>query len=150
KSYDAAVAYLNHATDYSKPEAFRDAAPIVIKLEPTGTNADTARRLFVVAGHFKDNALATQAWAWTKKMFDKYGYDNSSAAAMGDTFTALGMKAEAKECWERALTGNPDASDYLQCGQRLVALQPDAQKPAFIDTLVAKDSGWHFGFAVMR
>ena len=150
QSYDAAVAYLNAATDYPKPESFRDAAPLLLKLEPTGTNSDTARRLLIVAGHFKDNAVATQAWAWTKKMFDKHGYDNGSAATMGDTFTALGMKAEAKECWERALTGNPDTQDYLQCAQRSVALLPDAQKPAFIDTLLAKDSGWHFSFAVMR
>ncbi len=150
QSYDAAVAYLNHATDYTKPESFRDAAPILLKLEPTHTNTDTARRLLVVAGHFKDNAVATQAWAWTKKMFDKFGYDNGSASAMGDTLTALGMKAEAKECWERALTGNPDTADYVQSASRLVALLPDAEKPKFLDTLVAKDSGWHFSLAVMR
>ena len=150
KSYDAAVAYLTYATDFAKPEAFRDAAPTLIKLEPTAANTDVARRLLTVAAHFKDNAVAAQAWAWTKKMFDKFGYDNASASTMGDTLAALGMKAEAKECWEKALTGSPDTQDYLQCAQRLVALLPDAQKPAFIDTLVAKDSGWHFSFAVMR
>ena len=150
KSYDAAVAYLQHATDYTKPASFRDAAPLLLKLEPTSANSDLARRLLVVAGHFKDNVVATQSWTWTKKMFDKFGYDNGSAASMGDTLTALGLKVEAKECWERALTGNPDTHDYLQCATRLVALQPDAQKPAFIDTFLAKDSGWHFSFAVMR
>ncbi|MBM3982277.1 MAG: tetratricopeptide repeat protein [Planctomycetes bacterium] len=149
-SFDAAVAYLQHATDFTKPAEFRAAAPLVLKLEPTGANSDTARRLFLAAGHFKDNAVATQAWAWTKKMFDKHGYDNGSAATMGDTLTALGMKAEAKECWERAMTGNPDTHDYYQCAHRLIALQPDAQKPAFIDALVAKDSGWHFSFATTR
>lgn len=150
KSYDAAVACLQHATDFAKPAQFRDAAPVLLKLEPTGTSSDVARRLLVVAGHFKDNAVATQSWAWAKKMFDKFGYDNGSAATMGDTLTALGLKAEAKECWERGLTGSPDTQDYLQCAARLVALQPDAQKPAFIETLLAKDSGWHFSFAVMR
>ncbi len=150
KSYDAAVAYLSHATDYVKPEAFRDAAAHLLKLEPTHTNTDTARRLISVAGHFKDNAMAAQVWAWSKKMFEKFGYDNGSAGSMGDTFTALGMKAEARECWERGLTGNPDSQDYLQCAQRLVALAPDAEKAKLIDTLVAKDSGWHFSFSVMR
>jgi TolA-binding protein len=150
KSYDAAVAYLQYVTDFAKPEFYRDAAATVLKLEPTGASSDTARRLIAVAGHFKDNAVATQAWAWTKAMFDKHGYDNGSAGSMGDTFAALGMKAEAKECWERALTGSPDTHDYLQCAQRLIALQPDAQKPAYIDTLVAKDSAWHFSFAAAR
>ncbi|MCE9567709.1 MAG: tetratricopeptide repeat protein [Planctomycetes bacterium] len=151
KSFDAAVAYLNHATDYAKPDAFRAAAPVVLAMEPPGTYTDTARRLFVVSGHFKDNAVATQTWAWTKKMFEKHGYDNSSAAGMGDTMAALGMKAEAKECWDKALTGNPDTQDYVQCASRLLALQPDdAAKIAFLGTLLAKESGWHFSFAMWR
>lgn len=150
KSFDAAVAYLNHATDFNKPEHFRDAAAALLKLEPTAASSDVARRLLVVAGHFKDNAVATQAWAWAKAMFAKHGYDNGSATTMGDTLTALNMKAGAKECWEKALTGNPDTHDYWQSAVRLVALQPDAQKPQFIDTLVAKESGWHFSFATMR
>lgn len=102
KSFDAAAAYLNWATDYVKPDAFRDAAPVLLKLEPTGIQTDLSRRLFTVAAHFKDVQLATQAWAWTKKMFEKYGYDNGSAAGMGNVFTALNMKAEAKECWDCA------------------------------------------------
>ena len=82
KSYDAGVAYLTSATDYAKPEAFRDAAPVLLKLEPTGVSTDMSRRLLTVAAHFKDNALATQSWVWTKKMFDAFGYDNASAATM--------------------------------------------------------------------
>ncbi|MFM8272808.1 MAG: tetratricopeptide repeat protein, partial [Gemmata sp.] len=150
QSYDAAAAYLQYATDYAKPDAYREAATGLLKLEPTGTSTEAARRLFTVAGHFKDNATATQAWAWTKKMFDKFGYDNSHAAAMGDALAALNMKAEAKECWERGMTGSPDTQDYYQCAQRLIALLPDAEKPKYTDTLLAKDSGWHFSFAVTR
>lgn len=150
KSYDAAAAYLNHATDFVKPEAFRDAAAVLLKLDPTHTNTDHARRLFTVAAHFKDAALGQQAWAWTKKMFDKFGYDNSSAAGIGDTLTALNLKAEAKECWEKALAGNPDTSDFQQCASRLVALLPEPERPKFLDTLIARDSGWHFHFAVSR
>lgn len=150
QSYDAAATYLNAATDFNKPEAFREAAPLVLKLEPTGSNSDLARRLMSVAGHFKDVALAQQAWAWTKKMFDKYGYDNGSASGMGDVLTALNLKAEAKECWEKALTGNPDTSDFQQCAFRLVALLPEAERPKFLDTLLARDTGSQFSFAVAR
>ncbi|HEV3383313.1 MAG TPA: hypothetical protein VG097_00790, partial [Gemmata sp.] len=150
KSFDAAAAYLNWATDYAKPDAFRDAAPFILKLEPTAINTDIPRRLFIVAGHFKDVALAQQTWAWTKKMFDKFGYDNSYATGMGDVFTALNLKAEAKECWDRSLSGNTDTQDYWQSAVRLLALLPDLEKPKFLDTLVAKDSGWHFTFAVSR
>jgi TolA-binding protein len=151
KAFDPAAVYLNHATDFNKPDAFRAAAPVVLALEPTALNTDLARRLFTAAGHFKDNAVATQAWAWTKKMFDKHGYDNGNATTIGDTLAALGLKAEAKECWERALTGNPYSQDYVQCASRLLALQPDdAAKATFIDGLLAKESGWHFSFAVWR
>ncbi len=151
KSFDAATAYMSHATDFAKADAFRAAAPVVLAMEPPVTNTDMSRRLFIVAGHFKDNAVAIQTWAWTKKMFDKTGYDNNSATSMGDTLTALNMKAEAKECWEKALTGNPDTQDYVQSASRLLALQPDdATKAAFINTLLAKESGWHFSFAVWR
>ncbi|MFO0823166.1 MAG: tetratricopeptide repeat protein, partial [Gemmataceae bacterium] len=150
KSYEAAAAYLYHATDFNKPDAFRAAAPVVMQREPTGTNGDLARRLFTAAGHFKDNAVAQQAWAWTKQMYEKHGYDNNSATSIGDTMMALGMKAEAKECWEKALTGNPDTGDFVQSASRLLALQPDAEKAKVIDTLLAKDSGWHFSFATWR
>ena len=150
KSFDAAVAYLSHATDFVKPDAFRDAAPIAIKLEPTGINTDLSRRLLVVAVHFKDVALGQQSWAWTKKMYDKFGYDNGTATGIGDSLTALGLKVEAKECWDKALTGNPDTSDYSQCASRLLALLPDPQKPTFLDAMIGKDSGWNFSFAVQR
>ncbi|MBA4186723.1 MAG: hypothetical protein C0467_01770 [Planctomycetaceae bacterium] len=151
KSFDAAAAYLYHATDFNKADAFRAAAPVVLKMEAPSTNTDVARRLFIVAGHFKDNAVATQTWAWTKAMFAKHGYDNSSATGMGDTLTALNMKAEAKECWDRSLTGNPDSQDYVQSASRLLGLLPDdAAKAAFITMLLAKESGWHFSFAVWR
>ncbi|HEX3151825.1 MAG TPA: tetratricopeptide repeat protein [Gemmataceae bacterium] len=150
KSFDAAVAYLNHATDYAKPESFRDAAPIVLKLEPTSTNTDVSRRLFTVAVHFKDVALAQQTWAWSKKMFDKFGYDNNSANTMGDSLTALNLKAEAKECWDKALTGNPDTTDFQQSAFKLFALLPDPEKPKFLDAMLLRDSGWHFSFATAR
>ncbi|HEY3789241.1 MAG TPA: tetratricopeptide repeat protein, partial [Urbifossiella sp.] len=150
KSFDAATAYLTLATDFAKPEAFRDAAPFVLRLEPTATNTDLTRRLLIVAVHFKDLALGQQTWAWSKKMFDKTGYDNSSAMTIGDSLTALGLKNEAKECWDKALTGNPDSTDFAQCATRLLALLPDPQKPTFLETLVARDSGWHFSFAAQR
>src|SRR4029077_18873373 len=69
KSLDAATTYLAAATDYVKPEDFRAAAPLVLKLEPTASNSDISRRLMIVAAHFKDVALAQQTWVWTKKMF---------------------------------------------------------------------------------
>ncbi|MCE9534338.1 MAG: tetratricopeptide repeat protein, partial [Planctomycetes bacterium] len=150
KSFDAAAAYLTSATDYVKPEPSRDAAAVILKMEPTSTVPDLSRRLLTVAVQFKDNALAQQAWTWSKKMFDKYGYDNTSASGMGDSFTTLNLKAEAKECWEKALTGNLDTNDAYQSALRLLALQPDADKPKFLDTLVAKDSAYHFSFAVAR
>jgi len=149
-SFDAATTYLAAATDFVKPDAFRDAATLMLKIEPTSTSTDVSRRLMQVATHFKDVALAQQTWAWSKKMFDKFGYDNSSATGVGDTLTALNLKVEAKECWDRSLTGNADSSDYVQSATRLVALVPDAEKPKYLDTLVAKDSGWHFSFAVGR
>ena len=127
--------------------SLRDAAPIVLKLEPTSTSTDVSRRLFTVAVHFKDVALAQQTWAWSKKMFDKFGYDNNAASAMGDSLTALNLKVEAKECWDKALTGSPDTTDFSQSAYRLLALLPDPQKPAFLDTLIARDSGWNFSFA---
>lgn len=76
-SLEAASTYLSAATDHVKPEDFRAAAPLVLKLEPTSSNTDISRRLMIVAAHFKDVALAQQSWVWTKKMFDKFGYDSS-------------------------------------------------------------------------
>ncbi|MDB5306111.1 MAG: Tetratricopeptide 2 repeat protein [Gemmataceae bacterium] len=149
-STDAVANYLSYATDFAKPEAFRDAAPLVLKLDPPAMNTDLTRRLMQVAGHFKDVALAQQTWAWTKKMFDKLGYDNANASTIGDALAALNLKAEARECWDRALTGNPDSQDYLQSAGRLLALLPDAEKPKFLDTLLAKETGWQFSFAVSR
>jgi TolA-binding protein len=150
KSYEAATNYLIAATDYAKPEAFRDAAPLVLKLEPTGTNSDVSRRFMIVAAHFKDAQLAQQAWAWTKKMFDKFGYDSNSASGIGDALTALGLKAEAKECWERALAGSADSGDFRECAFRLAGLKPDAEKPKFLDGLLTRDSSYHFSFAAAR
>ena len=149
-SFDAATAYLGTATDYVKPDAFRDAAPLVLKLDPAGSYPDISRRLLAVAAHFKDAALAGQTWAWTKKMFDKYGYDNTSATAMGDSLVVVGLKDQAKECWEKALAGNPDSQDLVQSALRLLALVPDADKPKFLDAMLAKDTGWQFSFAVLR
>lgn len=150
KSFDAATSYLNWSTDHVKPEAFKPAAAVILKLEPTSLSTDISRRLFTVAGHFKDVPLAQQTWAWTKKMFEKYGYDNNAAAGMGDVLTGLNLKVEAKECWDRALTGNPDTTDFSQCAARLVALLPELDKPKFLDTLLVKDSGFHFSFATAR
>ncbi len=151
KSFDAAAAFLVAATDYVKPEFFREAAAAVLKLDPPSAQPDLSRRLFQAAVHFKDAAAGQQTWAWTKKMFDKFGYDNTSASGMGDSLTLLALKAEAKECWEKALTGNPDSQELLQCGGRLLALMPtEAEKIKLLDTLVAKDTGWQFSFAVAR
>ena len=150
KSFEAASTYLLTAGDYAKPADFRAAAPLVLNLDPAGSTSDISRRLMGVAAHFKDVALATQTWVWTKKMFDKYGYDNTSASGIGDTLTALGLKNEAKECWEKALTGNPDSQDLLQSAYRLLALIPDAEKPKYLDGLLAKNTGWQFSFAVER
>ncbi len=150
KSFDAATAYLTHATDYVKPDAFRDAAAVLVKLEPTSSQPDLTRRLTIVAAHFKDVALAQQSWVWSKKMFDKFGYDNTYASTIGDSLTALGLKVEAKEVWDKALTGSPDSQEFATCAGRLLALLPDPQKPTFLDSLIAKDSGWHFSFAVQR
>ncbi|MFO0802478.1 MAG: tetratricopeptide repeat protein [Gemmataceae bacterium] len=150
KSFDAAAAYLTHSTDYVKADAFRDAAAVLVKLDATSTQPDLTRRFMQVAVHFKDAALGTQAWAWSKKMFDKYGYDSTYASSIGDSLAALGLKNEAKECWERALTGNPDATEYATCAGRLLTLLPDPQKPTFLDGLMAKDTAWQFSFAVQR
>ncbi len=150
KSYEAASTYLSAATDYARPDAFKDAAALVIKLEPTGSNSDISRRLMQVAGNFKDAVLAQQTWTWSKKMFDKFGYDNNSASGMGDALTALNLKAEAKECWERAQTGNVDSGDARECAFRLAVLLPDAERPKFLDGMIAKDTGFQFSYAVAR
>lgn len=150
KSFDAAAAWLTHATDFAKPEFYREPAAHLLTLDPPSLQTDLARRLLAVAAHFKDVAAAQQAWAWTKKSFDKYGYDNTSATGMGDSLALLGLKAEAKECWEKSLTGNPDSAELAQSAGRLLALVPDAEKPKFLDTLVAKDTGWQFSYAVAR
>ncbi|OWK35637.1 tetratricopeptide repeat protein [Fimbriiglobus ruber] len=150
QSFDAAGTYLSWATDFAKPDASRDAALVVMKLEPPARSPDLARRLFQAAGQAKDAALAKQAWEWTKKMHDKHGYDSQGASGMGDVLAALNLKEEAKDCWQRALAGSPDSQELRESANRLVALQPDADKPKFLDTLIAKDTGWQFGFAVMR
>ncbi|WP_020471070.1 tetratricopeptide repeat protein [Zavarzinella formosa] len=150
KSFDAAYTYLTTTTDFNKPETFRDAATVILNLEPNALSTDSSRRLLPIAAHFKDVAMGRQIWAWTKKMFEKYGYDNYSATTMGDSMSALEMKAEAKECWERSLTGNPDSQDYVQSAYRLVALQPETEKPKFLDAMLAKETGWQFSFAVSR
>jgi len=150
KSLDAATSFLTAATDHAKPEFYREVSPIILRLEPTGSNTDNPRRLMIIAAHFKDVQLAQQTWAYAKKMFDKFGYDNNYASGMGDTLTALGLKVEAKECWGKALTGNPDSHEFQQCAFRLVALLPDTEKPKFLDTLVAKDSSYHFSFVAAR
>jgi TolA-binding protein len=150
KSFDAASTYLTYAIDFAKPEHYKDAAAAVLKLEPTSTIPDMTRRLLIVAVHFKDVPLAQQTWAWSKKMFDKFGYDSTYASTDGDYFTQLGLKTEAKEAWDKALTGNPDSSEYASCAARLVTLLQDPQKPTFWDTMLAKDSGYQFSFAVQR
>ena len=98
KSTEASYAYLSHATDYAKPEFYRDVAPLLLNQEWTGMNLDVARRLMIVAAHFKDVALAKQTWDFTKKMYQKFGYDNTYATSIGDTLSLVGLKAEAKEC----------------------------------------------------
>jgi TolA-binding protein len=150
KSTEAAYYYLSWATDYVKPEFYREAAPLALKVEYTSLNTDVARRAMIVASHFKDVALAQQTWAWIKKQYDKFGYDNNYASSIGDALNLVGLKAEAKECWERALTGDLDSGEIPQCTARLAALLADAEKPKFYDMLLSKDSGFQFSFAVPR
>ena len=150
KSYDAATTYLTTTSDYNKPDALRDAVTHMLTFDPPATNTDFARRMLLGVSQSKDAVLGEKVWAWTKKMFDTRGYDNSSAVGMGDTLSAVGLKAEAKECWERALTGNTDVNDARESAFRLLALLPDADKPKFLDGLIAKETGYQFSYAVAR
>ena len=151
KSGDAAWAYITSATDLAKADASRDAVDVYLKREPTSLNTDLIRRMAGVANGAKDIELGKQSWAWAKKMFDKFGYDNSAMAGIGDSLSAVGLKAEARECWEKALTGNVDSGDYRESAFRLLALLPEpADKMKLLDTLLAKDSGAAFSFAVAK
>lgn len=150
KSFEAAATYLAWATDFNKPDAFREAAPAVLAFEPPSQNTDIARRAMSVAGHFKDAALAKRAWDWTKKMYADRGYDSNGATGMGDVLAALNFKDEAKDCWTRALDGNPDSHELRESANRLLGLLTDAEKTKFVDALLAKNTGWQFTFATYR
>ena len=47
-------------------------------------------------------------------------------------------------------TGNLDTGDVQQSVIRIAPLLTDAEKPKFYDTLLTKDTGWLFSFAVAR
>lgn len=150
KSPDAVAAYLGAATDAGTVAEFPNAVKATLKLEPTG-NVDVARRVIQAAGGAKDAALLKQAWAWVKKGFEKAPYDNAYATTMGDVLAAGSLNAEARECWERSVAqGNPDSGDFRESAWRLLAAAAEAEKPKFLDRMLARDSAWRFSFAVAK
>ncbi len=149
-SFDAAYHYLAWVIDFARLDLYREAAGRVLAFDPPALNADAARRLMSVAGHFKDAAAGKQSWDWTRKMFAKHGYDSNSATYIGDILTGLGLKDEAKDCWTRALAGNPDSHELRESVNRLYAVTPDAEKAKFVDSLLTKDTGWQFFFAAIK
>lgn len=150
KSYDAAATYLAWALDFALVDQYRPAAERMIRFEPMVNSLDVARRMLQVAGHFKDANFGRQVWNWTKKHYDVHGYDTSYATYFGDIFTQLDLKAEANECWNRAVTGNPESTESRECALRVLNTLPEDQKAKYLDERLAQDSVMRFSYALFR
>src|SRR5690606_24456353 len=102
--FQAAVWFLETATDYTKPneEVRLEAVRHLLKLEPAWGSPDIYRRLLQVADQAKDAGLVKQAWTWIDKAQKKYGFDVGYASLIGDILDKYEMKAEAQAHWRRA------------------------------------------------
>ncbi len=111
KSTEASYAYLSHATDYAKPEFYRDVAPLLLNQEWTGMNLDVARRLMIVASTSKTSHWPSKPGRGRRRCSTSSATTTLTPPAWATRWPGLNLKAEAKECWERALTGNLDTGD---------------------------------------
>ncbi|MCZ2340910.1 MAG: tetratricopeptide repeat protein [Bacteroidales bacterium] len=150
QSFEAAATYLSWALDFGIVDQYKPAAERLLKLSSPTNNLDPARRMMQVAGHFKDANLGRQVWDWTKKQYDKHGYDIGYATYFGDVLTQLELKAEANDCWTRGVNGNPESTECRECALRVLATLPEDQKPRFLDERLARDSAMRFSYAIFR
>jgi TolA-binding protein len=150
KSEPSAQAYLSWTTDFAVAAEFAPAAKHFITIEPTSASADLYRRLMQSAAGAKDATLGKQCWAWILKAQEKFGYDPSQSTTLGDHLEALGLKAEAMECWKRALTAY-ESGDRRGCFDRIVARTMDAaEKARLLDEQLKHESIWRFNFAMLK
>lgn len=150
RSVNAALALLNAATDLGAVTDYPTAIESILRFEPM-RGMDIGRRLLLAASAAKTTDLAKKAWAWVEAAYKRYGYDGLYATNMGDSLSSLGLKDEARRCWQRCVEqGNEDSSDFRDSAWRILLSLPDAEKVVMLDALLKRDSAWRFNFAAAR
>ncbi|MCE9603630.1 MAG: tetratricopeptide repeat protein [Planctomycetia bacterium] len=148
--YLIAVAYLEVASDYGTPEVGKEAALALLKLEPTGNNSDTWRRLFIVADKNKDAALVKASFDWITKAQLKFGPEMGNASVIADVMDRNGMPTEAMALLKKCLDTAPNTYEARNCVERMYLKLPPTEVAARIAVLrdvLTRKSDYHGQYA---
>ncbi len=148
QDYDAALNYLDSATDYSPPEVGKEAALAVMKFEPPDGNYDTWRRLLIAADRAEDTPMVQQAYGWIMKSQQKFGKSSGNATQIGDILMKHKMEKEAVDYWTTYVSFDRNSTESRDCATRLLArIEESPQRIAFIQELFKHDTDLHGRYA---
>ena len=151
QDYNAAVAYLELATDYSPPEVCKESALHLMKFEPQTANADSWRRLMIAADRGNDANLAKQALDWIQRATKKFAPDPTYASAIGDTLAKLQLENEAVAYWTLYTNHDRFHGESRECASRLLAkLKDPAPRAALIADLLKANTDFHGRYAMWK
>ncbi|MBW3541976.1 MAG: tetratricopeptide repeat protein, partial [Planctomycetes bacterium] len=150
QEYDAAVWYLQSATDYSPPEVQKEAAANMLRFEPQSQDSDLWRRLMLAADRNADAALAQQSLAWILKCQQQHGRHPNYASYIGDVLVKLKLENEAVQYWTTYVAHDRNSHESRECASRLIARIPpeqEAQSLAYAQELFQHDTDFHGRYA---
>ncbi|MDB5388517.1 MAG: Tetratricopeptide 2 repeat protein [Planctomycetaceae bacterium] len=144
KDVEAATAYLAAATDYSPKEVQKEATLHMLKQETVANDYDSWYRMARAIEANADPELGKQLVAFLLKSQQKNGVEVYYSYVIGDGLERMGLKAEARELWTRAVTLNTNPAETRQCTERLVTrLEKPEEKRAFLLERLKKIDDYH-------
>ncbi len=148
KRYDAALWYLQAATDYGPKEVSKEAALHLLTFQPQYSDPDLYRRLVVAADSNADVELLKRVYSWILNSEKLHGPGYTYAYLIGDALLKHKLETEAVSYWQLHVAVNRDHYDSRYCAERLANRLEGAPRTQFIQGLFKEDSDYHGAYAM--
>lgn len=148
KDEQAAIWWLESASDYLPPEAAQEAVVHLLAIEPSANYHDSWRRLMQVAKGTGNVDLAKKTLAWIEASQKKHGPDIGSATSIGDRLWELELKDEATAYWTSHWKIDRNSGESRGSIDRLVERAEGDAKRKLLNEALAEPNDNHGSYAL--